>query len=631
MATTALSTTGTDVSTQIREELGVALNYMKPRWASITESYQLLSNKTARKDKVSSKLMYTYFHTVLAAMYSDELKVIFEAIDPGDAPKADAMKFLQRFDFDQMSMAELDYEWTASTLIEGSSLLLMYSWDGKKQVPKPVVIEGTSLLRDPFAVSVRGNAMKEGMLRYFGRYIYLSRQDLEQRFEDKLYVGDIDDIKPYGGEMDVDKAKRDRAVALGYTDVTKQMPKAGPNSLYVLLEWFTITKGKLMFYTTNADATCDPIRTEELGGEFFPVVKRVINPLPGQWDGWSVCELVQDFHKHMNIVINGAMDIQKAGAYPRYLVNKNIVENQADLMKAHFNQYIFVDGQPQGAMEEVPRRQVSQDTQYIMNQLDFMAQRATATNEMQQGVQSKAYRSATEQSLVQQNSDTRYGLTAKVLTWSAKEFWERYKVMIDEHFSAVEKKMIRLKSADRVIWRALEKKDITAEGGFDIRVISLGEQAQERQRKIQALTMVSQELLMNPLADQQYLIKRKLELQGMSEDEIAQIFPPTADYYIAEIENEELSKNVIQKIHAQDDDYQHITKHYEAEDTPATRAHIKAHKISLLKKKAIPEARAMSKGSGTFSAQEQTVQPNTPNLPRMDALPNTPGANLMTP
>lgn len=611
-----------DIRTQINQEYRVALEYMKPRWTTIQELYRMLGNKTKAKGKISSRLMYKYYHTVLAAMYSDVLKTDFDPVEPGDTGACENIRVLYTRDCELMKKPQLNYEWLATTVIEGSSLLLFTGWDTTQQIPMPVVIDGLSQLRDPFATSVLGNANGEGKLMYFGRYIFLTYSELEKRFKDGTYVGDISKIKPYDGAMDDDKERRARVLSQGYDDSSAfTSPLNGQNRIYKLLQWFTHRDGETYVYTVDAEATIDPIQTIHLKGG-FPAVKREISPIPGQWDGYSICELVEDFHKQMNIVLNAALDTQKAGAYPRYMVNKNMIENQADLMKAHFNQYIMVDGQPQGIIEEIPRKQVSQDTTYIMGQLDYLAQSATATSDMQQGVQSKAYRSATESSIIQQSTDTRYGLSAKVLTWSEIEFVQWWYWYVKEHFSEVNKKMIRIQGEGRYIWRPLTKDQITLLKDPDIRVVSFAEQAQERQRKMQALTVLQQELIMNPLADQQYVIKRKMELQGLTEEEINRVFPPTADFYIAEMENLELSENKKQMIHIQDDDYQHIREHLKANDTPATRAHVKAHKMALLKKKTSKEAQDMSKGSGSFTAQEQTVQPNTPNLPRLDTPSN---------
>lgn len=610
------------IKTQINQEYRVALDYMKPRWTTIQELYRMLGNKQKTKGKISSRLMYKYYHTVLAAMYSDSLKTEFDPVDPGDVGACENIRILYKRDCSLMEKPQLDYEWLATTIIEGSALLLFTGWDTEKQIPMPVVIDGLSLLRDPFATSVNGNKSGEGKLMYFGRYIFLTEYELNRRFKMGIYKGNVEDINPYDGSMDDDMERRARVLSQGYTDVNAFIsPKIGQNRMYKLLQWFTHVDGKAYVYTVDANATIEPIQTIELKGG-FPIVKREISPIPGQWDGFSICELVEDFHKQMNIVINAALDTQKAGAYPRYMVNKNMIENQADLMKAHFNQYIMVDGQPQGIIEEIPRKQVSQDTTYIIGQLDYLAQSATATSDMQQGVQSKAYRSATESSIIQQSTDTRYGLSAKVLTWSEKQFVEWWYWYVKNHFSEVSQKMVRLQGEGRYIWRPLTKDQISMLKDPDISVVSFAEQAQERQRKLQALTVLQQELMMNPLADQQYVIKRKMELQGLSEDEINRVFPPTADFYIAEMENMGLSENKPQKIHVQDDDYQHIREHLKANDTPATRAHVKAHKMALLQKKASKEAQDMSKGSGSFTAQEQTVQPNTPNLPRLDTPSN---------
>lgn len=611
-----------DIKTQINQEYRVALEYMKPRWTAIQELYRMLGNKAKIKGKISSRLMYKYYHTVLAAMYSDTLKTDFDPIDPGDIGACENIRLLYKRDCSLMNKPQLDYEWIATTIIEGSAMLLFTGWDPDLQVPMPVVVDGLSQLRDPFATSVLGNKNGEGKLMYFGRYIFLTEYELKKRFETGSYVGDISAIKPYDGSMDDDAHRRNRVLSQGYNDATAFVtPKIGQNNLYKLLQWFTHRDGQTYVYTTDANATIDPIQTIHLHNG-FPLVKREISPIPGQWDGYSICELVEDFHKQMNVVLNAALDTQKAGAYPRYMVDKNMIENQADLMKAHFNQYIMVDGQPQGIIEEIPRKQVSQDTTYIIGQLDYLAQSATATSDMQQGVQSKAYRSATESSIIQQSTDTRYGLSAKVLTWSEIQFAEWWYWYVKKHFSEVQEKMIRLQGEGRYIWRPLTKDQINMLKDPDISVVSFAEQAQERQRKLQALTVLQQELMMNPLADQQYVIKRKMELQGLSEDEINRVFPPTADYYIAEMENIELSENKPQKINIQDDDYQHLRGHLKANNTPATRAHMKAHKIALLKKKANKEAQEMSKDSRSFTAQEQTVQPNTPNLPRLDTPSN---------
>jgi len=620
----------TDILAQIKTEYDEGLQFMKPRWTALGEIYKMLCNKTRHKDKISMKLMYTYYSTVLASMYSDTLKTEFDPMTEEDTLHCENIRLLAQWDYELMGKAQLDYEWLATTLIEGSSLLLMCTWDKKESIPKPSVIDGMSLIRDPYATSVEGNADGTGKLRYFGRYIFLTEAELDARFASGMYTGNKKDLSLADESGEDDRQRRDRLVNQGYDTTTMQTKRTeAGNTLYKLLEWFTYIDGKPTMFTTNATASIPPIRTWELPYKSLPVIRRVVNPIPGQWDGYSICELVEDFHRQMNVVMNGALAIQKAGAFPRYLVDKNKIENLSDLMKAHFNQYLFVDGQPQGVIEEMPRRQVSQDTSFVMGQLDQMAQRATATGDIQQGVQGKAYRSATEQALVQENSDTRYGLTAKVLTWSEVAFWRQWYRMVKKYYPSQKEKLIRLKGEGRFIWRPLTKDQINTAIDPDIRVVSFGEQIQERQRKLQALTMVSQELMMNPLADQQYLIKKKLELQGLTQDEIAKVFPPTVDQYISEMENVELAKNKPQQIHAQDDDYQHIMEHNKMPDTPAKLAHVKAHKIALLKKKAQPEMQQMSMGSGAYTAQEQTVKPNTPNLPRMDTPANMPHGNTL--
>ena len=135
-------------------------------------------------------------------------------------------------------------------------------------------------------------------------------------------------------------------------------------------------EGKL-YIITLADDRKQVVRFSPIQGDNIPIIDRSLYPTR-DWDGVSVCDLVEDKQRAKAKLINLGIKVAEAGLYPMYLFDNNRIKNRADLNYEQ-NKFISVSGDPTGAVQIMPRDQVKQDVGFILNTIDTAAQKATAT------------------------------------------------------------------------------------------------------------------------------------------------------------------------------------------------------------------------------------------------------------
>lgn len=168
--------------------------------------------------------------------------------------------------------------------------------------------------------------------------------------------------------------------------------------------------------------------------KYFPLIDCPIYPMPNDWDGVCIPDLVEDKQRHRAAVINQSLRSIKFSQNPAYLFNANKV-NRNEIAKTEFGNMIPVDGNPSGEVQLLPRDFVKSDVNWILDVLDGAAQRATATPEIQQGATSKDKKTFGEINLVASKVDTRYSLTAKIFSAAFKRFWQIWYLNYKEYFA----------------------------------------------------------------------------------------------------------------------------------------------------------------------------------------------------
>jgi len=594
---------------QIETEYNLGWWSFKPKFDEFGVRLKLYNNQKRDKEAVGDPLLFTIHQTVLASLYDDKLNVTFVPREQGDEDVAENDTTLAEYDAEEMEKDVLDYNWDWDATFYGTGLVCLMEFDRERMLPIPEYWNRMTVIVDPRATSVNGDLRGRGRARFMGREVRLTKGDMDDA---GVYFG-YDNLKNETKDLRsfTDEAETLSQEARGLQQTSKFTGLKGDNVDHRCLEWFTMWKGKRIFVTL-ADNRRKVIRYHELKTKDIPVQDRRIYPLPNSFDGISIPDLVEDKQRARAVLQNLGLKGAKANLHPMYLFNTNKIKNRADL-NFDFNKFIPVDGDTTNAVITMPKDQVKQEVQYIMDVLDSAAQKATATPDIQQGARGDTKRSATELSLQNQKVDTRYSLSAKIFGWSEKRFWRQWHQLYRDHFKdGIDEKIVRVVGALGAQYRPFRREDIVSKTDLDVsvesRVLSEAKQFNKSRNFEGFLSIIAQD----PTANLRYGFKRLGKLKGLKKDEIDLLLPPTIEELRADDENQILERDEIAEVLPTDDHITHLEIHNKLSDTPAKYAHIEAHKRAMLLARVRPDlipqlpsaqnptgGQGMQQGSGT--------------------------------
>lgn len=574
---------------QIDSEYKVAYDFMKPKLDEWALRLKLYNNQKRDKQAVGDPLMFTAHQTVLASLYSDRLSQEFEAREEGDEEVADDLNALAQYDYDYMQKDIIDYEWDWDAAFFGRGLLFFSEFDRDQMTPVPEVIDPMTFLRDPDAKSVNGDTRGRGAMRFGGRELRMTKNEMRDA---KVYFNfeELKNDKKNKSDSILDRGRELRNEAQGHSNSQIKFV-VGENETFRIMEWVTTFNNKKVIVGL-ADDLSKVVRFTELKERTWPIIDRPIYPMSHDWDGVSIPDLTEDKQRARAVLQNLGMAGIKAGLHPTYVYNTNKITNKSDLENIEMNKFIGITGDVNGAIDTVRRDVVKQDAQWILDVLDTAAQRATATPEIQQGVTSEDKRTFGEISLVASKVDTRYSLSAKIFGWSEKRFWIRWYQLYKQNFKEdIDEKTVRIKGSMGSSFRKLTRDNIVMENDPDVQVDSRVLSEEKRLQNLQMFRSYMKDLAALALQDAnvRFALKRLGKLSGLTKDEIDRLLPPTYDELKAEDENDDLSSGKIVEVDPSDDDMVHREIHNRAADTPQKYAHMKAHQRNMLLKKEKPE------------------------------------------
>src|SRR3990167_4643279 len=341
------------VVTQIQGEYQECWQYCKVKLKENMSRLKLYNNQRKDKAAVGDPLLFTTHQTVLAALYYDHLGVEFEPREEGDEDAAINMNALAEFDYDEMRKAEHDYEWDWDALAFGRGLSFFNEFDSKSKTPIPVVWDSLTFLRDPRAVSVHGNRLGQGGLRYGGREVYMTKWEMKENPE-YFNLGKLQKGKSDSSSVSYE-AKRERDKAQGLSDSSAN-ENTGDNSEYGILQWLTHFQGKKYLIELGNSRTL-LVRITPLG-DSWPLVDRPAYPMAHDWDGVSVFDIVEDKQRFRAELINVFGNSAKADLYPMYLFNANVLSRERDFTFG-FNKFIPINGPVGNVLEPLRKFQPS--------------------------------------------------------------------------------------------------------------------------------------------------------------------------------------------------------------------------------------------------------------------------------
>jgi hypothetical protein len=468
----------------------------------------------------------------------------------------------------------------------------MSEFDRNLGHPIPEVVDMMTWLRDQRAKSVNGDARGRGAMRHGGREIILYKNEMKDA---KIYF-DFEDLKPSGTNPQslLDRSENAKRAAQGFNET--QFNDGTDNDEIRAIEWFTHFNGNKVIVTV-ADNFKKIIRYTELKDKdgkprkTWPIVDRVMYPMAKDWDGVSIPDLIEDKQRARSVIQNSALNTVKVGQETMYLYDANRIKNRGNL-ELKFNKHIPVNGSPVGAIQEIQRAQVKSDVQWILDTLDYAAQKASATPDIQQGASSGAQKTATETSILSDKVDTRYSLTAKIWGWSERRFWQLWYELYKTYFvDKIDEKIIRLIGPLGPTFKKLTRENFILKTDPDVFVESRAVTETQNINKLQKFRLWVKDIAatMPQEANLRFALKSIAELSDIKKDLIDRILPPSMDELDAEEENQLLSAGKIADIDVADDDFVHMEIHNRASDTPQKFAHMKAHRDAMLLKRKNPE------------------------------------------
>ena len=627
----------TVLAKQIQAEYKLSWLHQQPKIDEWHVRLKLYNNQKRAKKDVGDTTLFTIFQTVLASLYIDRLMVTFNGKEEGDEDTAENLTLLAKSDYTDMEKDEIDFDWIWDVLFFGRGLVSLHEYErdpaNHVYLPIPEVLDPLSFLKDPRAKSINGNRMGKGAARFFGRPVKMTRPDLEEH--PHIFFTDFRSIKIGSGTRALlQKAQKARDVAQGRQIQKKEDEKSlGINAEYDITEWHThykikgkVEKVKVWLANERDKVIGLQVLKSKAKRVFWPVIDRPLYPTSHDWDGTSIPDLTEDKQRARAVAQNLGLQAMTADLYPMSIYDTNKISNRNDL-KFGFNKFIPVDGKGENLntaiMPLIKSRPNMQLLNFIYESLSISAQRATATPDIQQGMQSEKDRPLGETNLIASNVTTRYSLGAKIFGWSEKRFWRQwYRLYKDNFADKIDEKVLRLKGAFGSKWRKLSRSNIIANVDPDVEIES---QALVRARQLEERTSLTTYFgfaLSDETSNRRWGLKKLGKLHGLEKDELDRLFPPTIDERIAEDENEKLSDNKFVGVSREDDHNVHLEMNNKASDTPAKLVHMETHKKALMWKKINPEIFPEEPEATAFQSPG-TEKLSTPNIARQSGA--TPG------
>lgn len=621
--------------TQVKSEYNAGKDHLL---AKLNDYYQILriyNNRRRKKDKVGEPLLFTVHQSLLAALTDDRMTVNFGGIETGDDEVAENLQTVAEYDYDLMGKAMLDYFWNWNTLLFGRACVLMADFDRDRMCPNPKLLDPLSLLRDPKGTVVNKSNFGRPV-RYIGWETEVTKYELNQMSDDLMNLELLIPSQSALGSSDLlrrAKQERDQAQNRNSTELekntsdTKYVDETNWNTEYTVLEWFTHFKGRKCFVMLGNDQEII-LRYRVIEGDEFPIVDKACYPSAHDWDGTSLGDLLEDKQRMKAILLNLGVEQARLDAYPVTIYDKNKIDTPSDL-RTRKRRAIPVDGVV-GNQVIMPITKNSPNMglyNYIFNALDYSAQRATATPELQQGVISKDARTLGELNLVAAKVDTRYSLMSKLFAISEKKFWQYYYALLKINMKDdIDKKIVRIAGElNAYPVRTFTKSNLIATVDPDITIISKTLSDAQRIRSLQNYSQVYAVVRQSPDSNKRLADINLLKYSGLSKDVIDALYPPTDEEMLATDQNMLLNQDKLPKIAITDDHYLHILIHNKASDTPAKKAHILAHRLAMKKIREMQgEVTSQGLGIGTSmpveGGQDQMSETTSSNEPSQQAM-----------
>lgn len=337
---------------------------------------------------------------------------------------------------------------------------------------------------------------------------------------------------------------------------------------------------------------------------------------------------IRDIQKYKWLLANLRIKKAKAELYPMYFYNQKYIKNSSDL-SFWFNKFIAVNTWTDWnvSIDSIIRPfkpDSNADNSFKIDQsLDLQWDRSTSISDNLMGTSAPWWDTATEQQLIQNNTDINLSLNPKINNWWEKQFvrlWLRWYL---ENFSQADKKILSMNTWVWIIPVSLTKRDFLIWLQVKIKILSKWTiDAQKNKEKLALNVLASFIQSANvPEISKTFMLREMAISNWLDEMKVLSIIPKMPQELIAEWENNMLLNWFDVDIKPEDDDVAHLILHNASWNTPQAVIHRIKHIRQFIEKwQPIPMTQnqwlqnSMISQQASQQAWQQAQQLSWPNI-----------------
>lgn len=536
-----------NVLVQIRKEYSQGLD-------SITTKRKLRENDikeyvpTTKKDKVSINSIYTTIQTLMSVYYTDKMLVNFSGRKETNRAQAENLNRVAQFDYDEMDLESLDYQWNFDAFFFWVWLKLIDGWNSVTNTPIARVHTPLSWIPDP-----RGWFTMDTH-----RWAWFEAEDTLWNLKANANYFNTELVN----SANAWEQEQIRAAYTVWRSINDQWYEQVENKKYEIYHHYTIIDWfKYLVTTANSNTLIirmlklKPITKEEKANPLkvpFPIALKYYSPIKGDPFGISVPDLLRDKQKAESKLFNLAIQKEtRITLWDDIFYDPKKIGNVKSLTTPTVNPKaipvkIREWDNISSTVFRMPKETQPNSAFNANWQIQFQNSLSTWLDANSLGIQSWTQQTATEAQLTQKNANLRFVLWTKVQKWWEATFWQLWKRTYAFNLSPRSKKILYIAKAFWTQYFEFRKRDFITNESIDIKIVSTAEKESLQNAQKADFYAIAPQFLADPLTPEisKRWIKRKmLRLGWMSEEEINIMQPKSVDELNAELDVELINNN----------------------------------------------------------------------------------------
>ena len=596
----------------------------------------LLNNLQRPDQSIASTLLITLFNRMMSSAYDDKMQVKFLPSQGITQEQLNAYNTLAQSDYVEMGKSKLDYDWVWDTLFFGRGYLETISFDKRRKIMQPHVINPLVFGYDPYFENPQD-------WRYYWKWITKSKWEIKKLIKAGIITGikEPEEI-PSGIEPQLWDYKVTRDQAKG---AIQPPPDTMMGDVYQILEFYgynddgtkcvywydkNISK-ELMTHELELDdgdeMTAPDGRSVKADSKWPIVVKEAFRE-PHSSVNFSVADLLEDKHRAKSVLLNLAFLAAKDEANPLYWYNDNVTD-VTQFFSRQINQHIKLNEGSTGDVSVGPLNVKGSMPPELVNFISLLTTEANdpmGTGLVGQPAQDRGSDTATEAAITQQMNDMAQSLVSKVMQFGEAEFWSAWFHRYAKHADALGEKMANIVGVKGITTEIIDMKNFKTDYPPGVLVYSAKEAEYKELVLRRDLMELYPQLAVTLDADGMRNFNKHVFFPKFLQDPslIDIMLPKTLDEIKADGENERLLADAFVQAEDTDNHTTHIYTHMMVQPkTWATWFHLKQHEDMLAEQ-------IKQQQMAQQAEQQQMVEPGKPKPGKEKKSPTAQATPLKT-